>query len=110
MSFDDIRLRSQKRRFPKAEIKRVVGTNADAIHAIHATRIDYHSVLLHFRVHQNVGSARGSAMPTLIACRCDADFSQREFVGKPKEAPVWTRISAKTFLPQEINSHEAANK
>src|SRR5204863_1614444 len=98
MPLNDIRFRSQERRFPKAEIKRVVWTHADAIHAFHATRIDHHPVLLHFRVHQNVGSAGGSAMSALIARGSDADFSRREFVGEPEETAVRTGIRAKAFL------------
>src|SRR6266508_2155493 len=110
MSLNDIRFRSQKRRLPKTEIERVVWTNADAIHAFHATRIDNHPVLLHFRVHLHVRSARGSTMPALIARRRDPDFSRREFVGETEETPIRARISAKAFLPQKINGDEAANK
>src|SRR6267154_2889270 len=110
MSLNDIRFRSQERRLPKAEIERVVWAYADAIHAFHATRIDHHPVLLHFRMHLHVRSARGSAMPALIARRRDADFSRREFVGETEETAVWTGIGAKPFLPQKINRDEAANK
>src|SRR4029077_20660625 len=110
MSLDDIRFRSEERRLPKAEIERVVRAHADAIHAFHATRIDHHPVLLHFRMHQHVRSARGSAMPALIARRGDADFSWREFVGETEETAVWTGIGAKAFLAQKINCDEAANK
>src|SRR4029077_12409166 len=110
MSLNDIRFRSQERRLPKAEIERVVRTNTDAIHAFHATRIDHHSVLLHFRVHLHIRSARGSAMPALIARRRDADFSRREFVGETEETPIRARISAKALLSQKINGDEPANK
>src|SRR6266480_4349413 len=110
MPLNDIRFRSQERRFAKAEIKRVVWTYADAIHAFHATRIDHHPVLLHFRMHQHVRSAGGSAMPALIARRRDPDFSQREFVGKTEETSIRARVSAKALLPQKINRNEAANK
>src|SRR5436190_19722872 len=107
---NDNRYRSQERRFPKAEIKRVVWTYADAIHSFHASRIDHHPVLLHFRMHQNVGSACGGAMSALIARGSDADFSRRKFICEAKETAVRTGISAKAFLPQEINCHEAANE
>src|SRR5258705_3489328 len=110
MSRNEIRFRSQESRFPKAEIERVVWAYADAIHAFHATRIDHHPVLLHFRMHLHVRSARGSAMPALIARRRDADFSRREFVGETEKTAVGAGISAKAFLPQKINRHEAANK
>src|SRR4029077_2809172 len=66
--------------------------------------------LLHFRVHLHVRSARGSAVPALIARRRNPDFSQREFVGETEETPVRARISAKAFLPQKINGDKAANK
>src|SRR5204863_8190949 len=110
MPLNDIRFRSQERRLPKAEIQRVVWTYADAIHAFHATRIDHHPVLLHFRMHQHVRSARGSAMPALMALRRDANLSRRKFVGETEETPIRARISAKAFLPQKINGDEAANK
>src|SRR6266436_5111061 len=103
MSLNDIRFRSQERRLPKTEIERVVWAHADAIHALHAARIDYHPVLLHFRVHQHIRSAGGGAMPALIARGRDADFSRREFVGETEETAVRTGISAKAFLPQKIN-------
>jgi len=61
-------------------------------------------------MHQHVRSARGSAMPALIARRGDADFSWREFVGEAEETAVWAGIGAKAFLAQKINCHEAANK
>jgi len=110
MSLNDIRFRSQKRRFPKPEIEGVVGTYADAIHAFHAAGIDHHPVLLHFRMHQHVRSARGSAMAALIARRRNANFSRREFVGETEETPIRARISAKALLPQKINRDEAADK
>src|SRR4030095_4447480 len=110
MSLNDVRFRSQERRLPKAEIKRVVRANADAIHAFHAAGVAHHPVLLHFRVHQDVRSARGSALPALIARRCDADFSRREFVGEPEKTAVWAGIGAKAFLPQKINCHKAADQ
>src|SRR5262252_10561036 len=49
-------------------------------------------------------------MPALIARRCDADFSRREFVSKSEEPAVWTGIGTKAFLPQKINSHKAADE
>jgi hypothetical protein len=49
-------------------------------------------------------------MPTLITGRCDGDCSQREFVGETEKTPIRAGISAKAFLPQKVNSHEAANK
>src|SRR5882762_4864918 len=110
MSLNDIRFRSQERRLPKTEVERVVWTYADAIHAFHATRVDYHPVLLYFGVHQHVGSAGGSAMPALIARRRDADFSRREFIGETEETAVRAGIGAKTFLPQKINRHESADE
>src|SRR4029077_8308945 len=110
MSLNDIRFRSQERRLSKAEIERIVWTYADAIHAFHATRIDHHSVLFHFRMHQHVRSARGSAMPALIARRGDADFSRRELVGETEKTPIRAGISAKAFLPQKIDRGEATNK
>src|SRR6266853_6367720 len=110
MSLNDIRFRSQERRLPKTEIERVVWTYADAIHAFHATRIDHHPVLLHLRMHLHVRSARGSAMPALIARRRNADFSRRKFIGETEETAIRAGISAKAFLPQKINCHEAANK
>ena len=110
MSLNDIRFRSQERRLPKAEVERVVRTYADAIHAFHATRIDDHPELLHFRMHQHVRSARGSAMPALIARRRNADFSRRKFIGETEETAIRAGISAKAFLPQKIHRDEAANK
>src|SRR3954451_13983920 len=110
MPLNDIRFRSQERRFPKAEIERVVWTYADAVHAFHATRIDHHPELLHFRMHQHVRSAGGSAMPALIALRRDANLSRREFVGETEETPIRAGIGAKPFLPQKINGDEAADK
>src|SRR5215216_1951529 len=110
MSLNDIRFRSQERRLSKAEVERVVWTYADAIHAFHATRIDDHPVLLHFRMHQHIRSAGCSAMPALIARRRDADFSRREFVGETEKTAIRAGISAKAFLPQKINRAEAANK
>src|SRR5262249_20518842 len=110
MPLNDIGLRSNKRRFTKAEIEGVVGTNADAIHAFHATGIDHHSVLLHFRMHQHIRCARGSAMPALIARRRNPDFSGGEFVSETEETPIWAGISAKAFLPQKINGRKAADK
>src|SRR6266404_3308799 len=110
MSLNDIRFRSQERRLPKTEIERVVWTYADAIHAFHATGIDHHPVLLHLRMHLHVRSARGSAMPALVARRRNAYFSRREFIGETEETPIRAGISAKAFLPQKINRHEAANK
>src|SRR5438046_9992865 len=110
MSLNDIRFGSQERRLSKAEVERVVWTYADAIHAFHATRVDHHPVLLHFRMHQHVRSARGSAMSALIARRRDADFSRREFVGETEETAVWTGIRAKAFLPQKINCHKSADE
>src|SRR2546423_374893 len=53
-SSDGVRLWSQDRRLPKTEIEGIIWTNADAIHTLHATRIDYHPVLLHLSVHQHV--------------------------------------------------------
>src|SRR6476646_7198355 len=49
-------------------------------------------------------------MATLVACRRNADFSRREFVGETEETPIRTRISAKAFLPQKINGDKTANK
>jgi len=49
-------------------------------------------------------------MSALIARGRNPDFSQREFVGETKEAPIRARISAKAFLPQKINGDKAANK
>src|SRR5580765_1626462 len=49
-------------------------------------------------------------MSALIARRRNPDFSQREFVGETKETPIRARISTKAFLPQKINSDEAANE
>src|SRR6478609_999165 len=48
-------------------------------------------------------------MAALIARRCDADFSDREFVGEAEETAIRARISAKAFLPQKINGDKAAN-
>src|SRR5206468_1728342 len=110
MSLNDIRFRSQERRLPKAEIQRVVWTYADAIHAFHATRIDHHPVLLHFRMHQHVRSARGSAMPALIALRRDANLSRRKFIGETEKTPIRAGIGTKPFLPQKIDRYEAADK
>src|SRR6266487_5021905 len=110
MSLNDIRFRSQERRLPKAEIERVVWTYADAVHAFHATWIDHHPVLLHFRMHQHIRSARGGAVPALIARRRDPDFPRRKFVSKTEETAVRAGIGAKAFLPQKINSDETANK
>src|SRR5260370_37799584 len=58
----------------------------------------------------SVRSARGSALPGVIACRRDADFSRLEFDGENEEHPIRGGISAKAFLPQKINGDEAANK
>ena len=110
MSLYDIRFRSQERRLTKAEIERVVWTNTDAIHALHATGIDHHPVLLHFCMHLHVRSARGSAMPALIARRRNPDFSRREFVGETEETPIRAGIGAKAFLPQKVDRHETADE
>ncbi len=49
-------------------------------------------------------------MPALIARRRNADFSRRKFIGETEETAVRAGISAKAFLAQKINCHEAANK
>src|SRR6266496_2222515 len=108
--FDRVRFRNEKRRFPETKIQGIIWTYADTIHAFHAAGIDYHSVLFHFRVDENVRRACGSAVPTLIAGVGHANFSRRKLVGETEKSAVRTGVGAKTLLSQKVNGHESADE
>ena len=96
--------------FPKTEIQGVVRTDADAIHAFHATRINNHSILFHFRVDDHVRSTGGGAVATLVTGVRHADFSGRELVGKAEKSAIRAGVSAESLLSQKIDGHKAADK
>jgi len=108
--FNRVGFRNQKRGLPKTEIQGVVRTDADAIHAFHATRINNHSILLHLGVDDDVRGARSGAMAALVASVRHPDFSRRELVGESEKSAIGAGVSAESFLAQKIDGHEATDK
>src|SRR6185503_16985251 len=98
------------RRLAKTEIQGVIGTDADAIHAFHATGIDDHAKLFHLRVNDHIRSAGRGAVAALIARVGNANFSGREFVGETEEPTIRAGVRAKAFRSQEINGHKPTDE
>ena len=97
-------------RFAETEIQGVVRAYADAVHALHAARVDDHSVLFYFCVNEYVRRADSRAVAAMVAGVGHAYLAGCDFVGEAEKPAVRTRVSAEPLLPKEIHRHEPADE
>ena len=104
------RFLNRSRWLPETPVKSIIRADAHAIHAFHAARIDDHSVLFHFLMHDHIRCTCCRAVPALITCVRYADLSRRDLISQTEEPAVRACVGAKSFRTQKIYCHEPTNE
>ncbi len=94
----------------EGEPQRPLRADADAVGALHAPGIDDHPVAAHLLVDQDVGAARGGAVPALLAVLVHDDPADREPVRGAEQRAVRAAVRAEPLGAQEVDGREAAGE